>query len=67
MGSISITGLTDNAGNTLALGKLLSSKFPLVLILTEFAHQLRKKNVAFDLRWVPRNQNEHANQNRKLQ
>ena len=59
-GMIRITGYTDNAGNTAALARLMSSKFPLVVLLTELAVQLRKRRVEMDLEWVPRNQNEAA-------
>ena len=57
---VCITGLTDNAGNVSALSRLMSSKFPLVVILTELAAQMRAKSLELDLEWIPRNQNEHA-------
>ena len=57
---LQLTGLTDNSGNTFALARLMSSKFPLVVILAEFAAQLRQKRLALELQWVPRNQNEEA-------
>ena len=57
---LQLTGLTDNSGNTFALSRLMSSKFPLIVILAEFAAQLREKRMALELQWVPRNQNEEA-------
>ena len=38
----------------------MSSKFPLVVILTELAEQLRARRLKLDLAWVPRLQNEEA-------
>ena len=59
-GVMHLTGLTDNSGNTAALCRLMSSKFQLVVILTEFASQPHCLNVELDLLWVPRTQNEEA-------
>ena len=59
-GTIQLTGLTDNSGNTAAMHRLMSSKFPLIVILTEVAAQLEEKDLEMDLEWVPRNQNEEA-------
>ena len=59
-GTLHLTGLTDNAGNVSALARLMTSKFPLVVILTELASQLQAKNLELDLEWIPRNQNEEA-------
>ena len=38
-GSVVISGFTDNAGNEAVLNRLMTSKFPLVVILTELAEQ----------------------------
>ena len=59
-GVLHLTGLADNAGNVSALSRLMTSKFPLVVILTELSAQLRAKNLELDLEWIPRNQNEEA-------
>ena len=59
-GTVALTGLTDNLGNVSALSRLMSSKFPLVLILAEFAAQLRHRRAELDLQWLPREQNEAA-------
>ena len=59
-GTLHLSGFTDNAGNTSALTKLMSSKFPLIIVLTELAAQMQMRNMELDLTWVPRNQNEEA-------
>ena len=51
-------GLTDNLGNTFAMTKLMSSKFPLVVILAELAAQVRARKMALSVGWTPRDQNE---------
>ena len=42
------------------MSRLMTSKFPLVVILAELAAQLRKRSLKLDLQWVPRDQNEEA-------
>jgi len=59
-GAMAVQGVTDNAGNTFAVTRLMSSKFPLIVILAELAMQLRRRAVSLDLQWVPRDQNEEA-------
>ena len=60
-GRITITGATDNQGNSQVLCRLMSSKFPLVVVvLAELAAQLKKRCLRLDLQWVPRDQNEEA-------
>ena len=57
---VRLQGLTDNLGNTFAITKLMSSKFPLVVILAELAAQLRARKMALSVGWTPRDQNEEA-------
>ena len=57
---IEICGLTDNSGNEAVLTRLMTSKFPLVIILTELAEQLKAKGWDLSLKWIPRGQNEPA-------
>ena len=52
--------MTDNSHNTSALAKLVSPKFPLIVIMTEMAAQLQAREAELDLQWIPRNQNEEA-------
>ena len=59
-GMVRVTGTTDNRGNSFILPRLMSSKFPLVIVLTELAAQLRKRSLLLDLDWAPREQNELA-------
>ena len=59
-GLISLVGTTDNGGNPHVLTRLMSSKFPLVVVLAELAEQLRSRGLSLDLRWAPRDQNEEA-------
>ena len=59
-GSIGLTGLTDNLGNSFAVARLMTSKFPSVVILAELAEQLRLRQAELGLQWVPRDQNEEA-------
>ena len=59
-GAMALQGSTDNAGNTFAVTRLMTSKFPFIVILAELAAQLRKRAMALDLQWVPRDQNEEA-------
>ena len=55
-----MAGSTDNLGNCWVVSKLMCTKFPLVCILGELAIQLRDRNLALGLEWVPRLQNEEA-------
>ena len=60
IGALGLTGITDNQGNTFSLARLMSGKFPVVVILTELAMQLRERSMELSLEWVPRDQNEEA-------
>lgn len=59
-GALCLGGVTDNLGNSFALVRMMTSKFPSVVILTEFALQLRDRAAELNLEWVPRDQNEEA-------
>ena len=56
----SITGATDNQGNTYAVTKLMSTKYPLPILLMELSESLRLGSIFLDLRWVPRERNQWA-------
>ncbi|CAE7367520.1 unnamed protein product, partial [Symbiodinium pilosum] len=56
----SIAGATDNQGNTYAVAKLMSTKYPLPILLMELSETLRLGSVFLDLRWVPRERNQWA-------
>ena len=55
-----LAGSTDNQGNSWLLSRLMTSKFPLLVVLGELAVQLRSRNLHLDLDWVPRDQNTEA-------
>ena len=59
-GEVKLQGLTDNAGNSFVVTRLMTTKFPLVLVLAEVAAQLRSRGMALHLGWAPRDQNEEA-------
>ena len=59
-GTLLVGGITDNRGNSFALTKLLTTKWPLMAFLAEMAVQLEEKDVAFEMHWVPREQNTEA-------
>ena len=54
----SITGATDNQGNTYAVTKLMSTKYPLTLLLMELLEILRLGSVFLDLHWLARGRNQ---------
>ena len=54
------SGLTDNKGNSFVLVKMLSTKFPLTILLIELSEQLRKRGLELHLEWTPRNNNQEA-------
>ena len=51
---------TDNLGNTFLLDRMLTTKYPLGVILMELAHQCRVRRVALRAAWLPRLQHEEA-------
>merc|ERR1739841_63675 len=60
LGSISLTCGTDNQGNSYLLDKLLTTKYPLGVVLMELAVQLSLRNAILRADWIPRLQNEEA-------
>jgi hypothetical protein len=55
-------GETDNKGNAYVVAKLMTTKYPLNIILMELALQLRRSNSCLSLAWVPREQNIEADE-----
>eukprot|EP00435_Cladocopium_sp_Y103_P048779 s1206_g14.t1 len=51
---------TDNKGNSFALCKGMSTKFPLTILLIELAEELRQQDRRMDLEWVKRDENVEA-------
>ena len=60
VGSITISGTTDNLGNKAVVARLMTTKYPLVAVLMELAAQLLQRGLALDLNWTPRLQNLEA-------
>lgn len=59
-GGCSVTGLTDNLGNSHAVSKGMSTKFPLAPLLIEMSEQLRERALDLRLTWVRRDLNTEA-------
>ena len=57
---VTLTAYTDNLGNTHVLKKFGSSRFPLSIVAMELASQLDSRGIDLDLQWVPRWQNQEA-------
>ena len=61
--SVGLLGLsvgTDNQGNTFLLDRMLTTKYPLGVVLMELAHQLRRRHLMLRAHWLPRLENEEA-------
>ena len=52
-----ITAFTDNQGNGYLLDSLMTTRHPLCIWLMEMSLQMRLRNLALNLEWVPRLQN----------
>ena len=59
-GLVTIGCATDNQGNSFLLDRLMTTKYPLGLILIELSCQLAARRMALRADWVPRLQNEEA-------
>ena len=51
---------TDNQGNSFLLDKLLTTRYPLGIVLMQLAHQIRRRRLVLRARWLPRLQNQEA-------
>ena len=51
---------TDNQGNPFATAKLLSTKFPLNVLLMQLATCMEVSGLYLNLKWVPRDENKLA-------
>ena len=60
MGTIALTCGTDNQGNMYLMDKLLTTKYPLGVVLMELATQLSRRRATLRADWIPRLQNEEA-------
>ena len=59
-GLVTIGCGTDNQGNSYLVDRLMTTKYPLGVILIELCHQVSLRNAALRARWLPRDQNEEA-------
>ena len=59
-GRASVTGFTDNLSNAYLLDRFITTRFPASLMLMELACQLDKYKLDLSLAWIPREQNEPA-------
>ena len=60
LGLATLTCGTDNQGNMFLLDKLLTTKYPLGVVLMELSCQLGLRRAALRANWIPRLQNEEA-------
>ena len=51
---------TDSQGNTYRLDRMLTTKYPLGVVLMELAHQMRRRRLVLRAKWLPRLENEEA-------
>ena len=59
-GTLTLSCGTDNQGNSFLLDRMMTTKYPLVVILMELAHQMRRRRLVLRARWLPRLENEEA-------
>ena len=60
VGMATLTRGTDNQGNHFLLDKLMTTKYPLGVVLMELSCQLGLRRASLQARWIPRLQNEEA-------
>ncbi len=60
--TLMMTGVTDNLGNQFILSRLMTTKFPLCVVLMEAAAQLEARGMRLCLNWTPREGNSEADQ-----
>ena len=56
----SVTGATDNRGNSFAVTEMMSTKWPLTVLIVELSEELRALGLELFLTWVPQGNNEEA-------
>ena len=59
-GRCGATGATDNQGNSYAVAKAMSTKWPSAVLLLELSEELREQDLALELKWIPRGENTWA-------
>ena len=51
---------TDNQSNSYAISKMMSTKYPLTLLVIELSETLRARGCELNLQWIPREKNQLA-------
>eukprot|EP00435_Cladocopium_sp_Y103_P003644 s2140_g1.t1 len=51
---------TDNLSNSYAVGRWMSTKYPLTVLIMELSEALRSRDCILNLEWIPREQNQLA-------
>lgn len=59
-GTVTLSGITDNRGNSCVTARMMTTKYPLVCVLMEIAAQLMHRKDNLSLFWAPREQNIEA-------
>ena len=59
-GLVTLSCGTDNQGNSHLLDRLMTTKYPLGVVLVELCHQLQLRGAVLRANWLPRLQNEEA-------
>jgi len=59
-GTVILPLMTDNRGNSFALSRLMSTKYPLCLLVMELAVALEERGLALSAEWAPREWNAEA-------
>jgi len=59
-GTVMLPLMTDNRGNSFALTRLMSTKYPLCLLVMELAVALEERSLALTAEWAPREWNSEA-------
>lgn len=57
---VSLTCSTDKQGNSFLLDRMLTTRHPLGIVLMELAHQMKQRRIVLRARWLPRQQNQEA-------
>ena len=57
---VSLSCGTDSQGNSHLLDRMLTTKYPLGVVLMELAHQSRVRRLVLRAHWLPRLENEEA-------
>ena len=59
-GPMGLSGKTDNLGNSFVLAKMLTTTYPLALVLMQVSVLLSEKKLWLGLQWIPRERNTEA-------